>query len=191
MRRFLLSSIVLGLLVAGCNGDAESTTTTSPPTTQAPVTVNTDTLQRFDSPELGFAISYPDQWTIAPSIGEGLVEFSAPLNEGGFTPNFNIATGTVPADVPVNVYYDGERSKLQSNFTDVQVLEEADVNVDGVLGRGITIVTDLAGTDVGISRLIVLRDGRAWEITFFAEATQLEELAPLVTAIFQSFEFLP
>lgn len=189
MRRLLATSIVLAVAVAGCGDDTSfSTTTTIPETT--PSTVDVDSFERFDSPELGFSIAHPEGWSVTPSLGEGLVEFSAPLVSGGLTPNFNVATGRVADDVPAHVYYQGERSKLEANLPDVQVVEEADVTIDGVPARGITIITDQAGVDVGISRLIVLDDGQAWEITFFAEASRLEEMSPLVVAIFQSFRFL-
>ncbi len=72
----------------------------------------------------------------------------------------------------------------------MRVIEEVNVDVDGYLGRGFTLVTRQGDLDVGISRMIVLVEGRAWEVTFFAEATQMEALAPVVTAIFRSFEFL-
>ncbi|HEY5685765.1 MAG TPA: PsbP-related protein [Acidimicrobiia bacterium] len=177
----------LGAACGGDGADGATTNTTAPP---APATtVNVETFERFTSPELGFSISYPAQWTVAPSLGEGFVQFSAPLNTGGFTPNFNVTTGQVPDDVPFTVYYDGERAKLESNLPDVRILEEANIVVDGVPGRGITLVTGQDGIDVGISRFIVTTGGQAWEVSFFAEARQLEELAPLVTEIFQSFAF--
>ena len=176
------------LVIAAC-GDAsesiDSTTTTI--TIDIP---DVDDFERFESAQLGFAIDYPVGWEVIPSTAEGLIGFTAPAATAGLSPNFNVSTGVVPDDVPANVYYQGERSRIEANLPGARILEEANVNVDGVLGRGITLVINEGGRDVGISRMIVLRDGRAWEVSFFAEAGQLEQLSPIVTSIFQSFRFV-
>ncbi len=44
--------------------------------------------------------------------------------------------------------------------------------------------------DIGIARIIVINDGRAYELSFFAEAGELERLSPMVTAIFRSLQWV-
>lgn len=154
------------------------------------ITVDVGTLERFESSILGFAVDYPAGWTVADSPLEGLVGFTAPVGDSAVTPNFNVSTGEVPEAITAADYYDVERDRLDANLAELRVLEEVNVDVDGYLGRGFTLVTKQGDLDVGISRMIVLVEGKAWEVTFFAEATQLETFAPVVTAIFRSFEIL-
>ncbi len=188
MRRASIA-ILLIAVATGCSGEAgdpppaESTAPSSTVTT-----IDLASLERFDSQELGFAISYPAGWTVAPSAEEGLVQFTAPPDPDHLTPNFNVVTGIVPGAVAA--YYEGAAARLEQNLPNVEILEEVDIGVDGVPGHGVTVVSTEGGVAVGISQLIVLRAGRAWEVTFLADANELGELSPLVTRIFQSFEFL-
>lgn len=181
-------ALVAAVLLAGCGGSAATTTTTA-----TTVTIDIpaeDEFEVFESEQLGFTIRYPVGWEVVPSTAEGIIGFTAPAATAGLSPNFNVTTGVVPDDVPANVYYQGERARLEANLPGAEIIEEANVNVDGILGRGITLVVNEGGRDVGISRMIVLKEGRAWEVSFFAEAAQLEQLTDLVARIFQSFRFL-
>ena len=188
MKRFLWIAVFLIATVSACSdteGDPPPAETSTPAT---PTTTSPDTLERYESPELGFAISYPATWTVEPSPDEGLVLFSAPVAAFGLTPNFNVRTGAVPG--PAADYYGGAAARLTQNLPGVEILEEADIGVDGFPGHGVTIVSTEGDVAVGISQMIVLVNGRAWEVTFLADANELGELSSLVNGVFQSFQLL-
>lgn len=176
--------LALVLTLVACSETPSGPATTS---TIAPAS----TLQTFEAPELGFEIDHPADWTPVLKVDEGILEVIAPEAQSGFVPNFNVVTGQIPVEIPRTAYYEGEIGRLEETLPDVQVLEVADVEVDGVPARGITFTSTENDTTIGISRLLVLDDeGQAWEISFFAEAGTLEDLAPMVTDIFQSFTFV-
>lgn len=186
MRHLALILLVIPMLAACTNaGEPASTTST---TAAPPPTVNADTLQLYRSEEHGFSIRYPDGWEVETE--PELVSFAAPAPESGFTDNFNVAVGEVSEEVPRAAYYEGEIGRLRSQLREVEVLESADVTIDdGIVGRGITVTAQLAdGTRVGIVRLLVLHEGRAWEVSFFTPQERLNEMAPLISAVLQSFQ---
>jgi hypothetical protein len=189
MRFPLIAVLLVTALLSGACSTAEEATTTSAalPTT---TTIDANALERYESPSLGFAIEYPAGWTVIPSPVEGLVGFTAPLGSDTIAPNFNVSTGSVPEEVSALDYYAVERDRLDAMLAELRVLEEVDINIDGYPGRGFTLLTTQQGIEVGISRIIVLAEGRAFEVTFFAEASQMPSLSPLVTAILASFDIL-
>lgn len=146
-------------------------------------------LTLYESPTYGFAVAHPSNWTVTEVAAENLIGFTAPPT-GGMTPNFNVTINEIPADLPAVAYYEGEIERVTTSLENAEILEVADVNVDGVIGRGLTLVTRQNEMDIGISRIIVIHDSRAYELSFFAEASELERLSPLVTSIFQSLRFL-
>ena len=83
------------------------------------------------------------------------------------------------------------KKHLEATLPGVQILEVANLTIDGAQARGITLTSTENDTTIGISRLIILdAASRAWEITFFAEASTLERLSRVVQTIFSSFRFL-
>ena len=122
---------------------------------------------------------------------DSLLQVSAPAPTDGFTPNFNVAVGDIPDDLPALAYFEGEIPRLEATLPDVEILEVANLTIDGAQARGITLTSTENDTTIGISRLIILDESnRAWEVTFFAEASTLERLSRVVQTIFSSFEFL-
>lgn len=184
--------LVLVVALAAC-GDAASTTTTTTTTSTPTTTVAADPsdLVLYESPTYGFAVAHPSNWTVTEVTAENLIGFTAPSTGGRMTPNFNVTINEVSADLPVVAYYEGEVERVTTSLDNAEILEVADVNVDGVIGRGLTLVTRHNEMDIGISRIIVVHDSRAYELSFFAEASELERLSPLVASIFQSLRFLP
>jgi hypothetical protein len=177
-------TLFLALALAACGTpNAES------PVPGSTLPFDPSTLVLYESAEYGFAVAYPQSWTVTEVFAEDLVGFTAPPG-ATMTPNFNVTVGEIPADIPAVAYYEGEIERVRTSLANAEILEIADVNVDGVIGRGLTLVTKQQGIDIGISRIIVLREGTAYELSFFAEARNLEQLAPMVTAIFQSMRFL-
>lgn len=180
MRR-IIPMLALVLTLAACSETPPGPATTS---TTAPAS----TLETFEAPELGFEVDHPSSWTPVLKVDEGILEVIAPEAQNGFVPNFNVVTGQIPVDIPRAAYYEGEIARLEETLPDVQILEVANVGVDGIPARGITFTSTENDITIGISRLLVLDDeGQAWEISFFAEAGTLEDMAPTVTEIFQSF----
>lgn len=180
--------LVLVVALAAC-GDAASTTTTTTATSTT-VAADPSDLVLYESSTYGFAVAHPSNWSVTEVAAENLIGFTAPPT-GGMTPNFNVTINEVSADLPVVAYYRGEIERLTTTLENAEILEVADVNVDGVIGRGITLVTRQNEMDIGISRIIVVHDSRAYELSFFAEASELQRLSPLVASIFQSLRFLP
>jgi hypothetical protein len=178
-------TVFLALALAACGAPSGEN-----PTPGSTLPFDPSTLVLYESSEYGFAVAYPASWTVTEVFAEDLIGFTAP--EGAtLTPNFNVTVGEVPVEVPAVAYYEGEIERVRTSLENAEILEVADVNVDGVVGRGLTLVTRQAGIDIGISRIIVLKEGTAYELSFFAEARDLERLAPMVSAIFQSMRFLP
>lgn len=182
--------LCLVLALASCT-NADSTTTTSetaPPSTEA---FDPSSLVLYENESLGFAIAHPRDWTVTEVAVENLVGFTAPSGGDDLTPNFNVTVTEVDPELPPIAYYEGEIERVTTALENAEILEVADVNVDGVIGRGLTLVTTQQGVDIGISRIIVINGTRAYELSFFAEARRLEQLAPMVASIFQSLRFLP
>jgi hypothetical protein len=188
MRPILLC--LLAALVA-CGGQTSPTTTAPTPTVASTVPLDFDPADMvlYESSAFGFSIAHPPDWLVTEVAVENLVGFTAPSSSSDLTPNFNVTANHVGEDFPPIAYYQGEIDRLQTSLENAEILEVADVKVDGVIGRGFTLVTNQAGRDIGISRVIVVNDGTAYELSFFAEARDLERLAPMVSAIFQSLRF--
>lgn len=185
--------LTLGLLVAlaACAPTTAETTTSQPGTTiVADAPFDPDDLTLYESPTYGFAVAYPEDWTVSEVGAENLVGFTAPTTGGTLTPNFNVTVNEVSPDFPPIAYYEGEVERVTTALENAEILEEVDINVNGVIGRGLTIVTRQSGMDIGISRMIVINDDRAFELSFFAEASELGRMSELVAAIIQSFRFL-
>lgn len=189
-----MRALTLGLVVAlAACGNGTSTTSTaaeSTGTTTAIAPFDPADLVLYESPTYGFAIAHPVDWTVSEVTAENLIGFTAPSG-GLLTPNFNVTINEVPEELLPIAYYEGEIERVSTSLENAEILEVADVNVDGVIGRGLTVVTRQADMDIGISRIIVINEGRAYELSFFAEATDLQRLSSMVTAIFQSFQFIP
>lgn len=189
-----MRSLILVLVVALAACGTETTDSTS--TTQVPIEPTTtlafdpSDLVLYESPGYGFSIAHPADWTVTEVTAENLVGFTAPADGTGLTPNFNVTVNTVPEDLVPVAFYEGEIDRVRSALENAEILEVADVNVDGVIGRGLTVVTRQQDMDIGISRIIVIHEGRAYELSFFAEAAELERLSPLVASVFQSLSFL-
>jgi len=185
--RLLIICLVVALGACG-NSAATSTTEADPPTTTT--TFDPADLVVYESPTYGFAIAHPSDWEVTEVTAENLIGFTSPVSTSNLTPNFNITITEVSADLPPVAYYQGEIERVTTSLENAEIIEVADVNVDGVIGRGLTLVTRQSGMDIGISRIIVINDTRAYELSFFAEAAELERLSPLVASIFQSLRFL-
>lgn len=186
MRRIIPMLLVALTLTACAEGvDAPDDQPTTPPTSGP-----TTRLETVDVPELGFSIGVPTDWTHAVDSRERLFQATAGRPTNGYLPNFNVTSDELPDEIPVAAYFDSEVGRLEEALPDVEILETANLEVDGSPARGITLTSTEAGTTIGISRLLVVRDGTAYEATFFSEARALEDLAPMVTDIFQSLQFL-
>lgn len=183
--------LVLVVALAACTAENAETTTTQVPI-QPTTTVAFDPadLVLYESPGYGFAIAHPADWTVTEVDAENLVGFTAPPDGSALTPNFNITVNQIPEDLIPVAFYEGEIDRVRTALENAEILEVADVNVDGVVGRGLTVVTRQQNMDIGISRIIVINEGRAYELSFFAEASELERLSPLVASVFQSLRFL-
>lgn len=184
--------MAIAVAVAACAGSAASTSTTSTTVHQVTTTsVDYSSFERYESPTYGFSIAYPGDWTVSEVTAENLIGFTAPAaGTAGLTPNFNVTITDVTPDLVPVAYYDGEIERVKTSLKNADFLEVVNVNVDGVMGRGMTLVTKQEGMDIGISRIIVINNDRAYELSFFAEASDLEQLAPVVTTIFQSMQFI-
>lgn len=178
-------TVFLALALTACSSPSGES-----PTPGSTLPFDPSTLVLYESAEYGFAVAYPQSWTVTEVFAENLIGFTAPPG-ATLTPNFNVTVGEVSNEIPAIAYYEGEIERVRASLENVEILEVADVNVDGVVGRGLTLITKQAGVDIGISRIIVLKEGTAYELSFFAEARDLEALAPMVSAIFQSMRFLP
>lgn len=187
----IASVLAVVLMLTACSdtdSSAPSTDDPSPSTTSADAF---DSYTTIEVPELGFSIDQPLGWTAQLDVEDSLLQVSAPAPTDGFTPNFNVTVGDIPEDLPAVAYFEGEISRLEATLPGVQILEVANLTIDGAQARGITLTSTENDTTIGISRLIILdSDNRAWELTFFAEASTLERLSRVVQTIFSSFRFL-
>jgi hypothetical protein len=181
--------LVVVLMLTACSdtdSSAPSTDDPAPPTTSA-----FDSYTTVQVPELGFSIDQPLGWSAELDLEASILEVSAPVATDGFVPNFNVAVGDIPAELPVVAYFESEIPRLQSTLPQVEILEVVDFTIDGALARGITLTSTESDTTIGISRLMIVDDQqRAWEVTFFAAASTLERLSRVVQTIFASFQFL-
>jgi hypothetical protein len=185
--------LIIGVVaaLAACSGSPSATTTTVAPETVETVAFDPDSLVTYESIPYGFALDHPPDWTVSEVTVENLIGFTAPSTESGLTPNFNITITEVPPELPPAAYYEGEIERVTTSLENAEILEVVDVNVDGTIGRGLTIVTRQADLDIGIARIIVINDDRAYELSFFAQAGDLERMSPMVTAIFRSLRWHP
>jgi hypothetical protein len=185
----IASVLVVVLMLTACSdtdSSAPSADDPAPPTTSA-----FDSYTTVEVPELGFSIDQPLGWTAQLDVEDSILQVTAPTPTDGFTPNFNVAVGDIPADLPAIAYFEGEISRLEATLPGVEILEVANLTIDGAPARGITLTSTENDTTIGISRLIILdENNRAWELTFFAEASTLERLSRVVQTIFASFQFL-
>lgn len=184
MRRLALL-LVVSIAVAACGGAADSSSAADSTTTT--LGFSDAALTTYES-ALGFSIDYPSDWEVSEDVDGGIVTFTAPAVGAGFSDNFNVVVGEVP-DLSPLAYYEAEVQRIQSVLPDAQILEQANVNIEGVLGRGITFTATQNGIPVGISRMLFLRDGTAYEVTFVTTADRLGLLSKLVQRIFASFRF--
>lgn len=183
--------VVLALTACSDSGSDASAVDDSTPSTTRVKDQPIEALTTVEVPELGFAIDQPTGWTARLDTVDSLFEVTAPSAADGYIPNFNVNVGDLPADLPAVAYFEGEVSRLQETLPGVEILEVANVTVDGAPARGITLTSTENGVTIGISRLIILDDAnRAWEITFFAHAATLQRLTGTVQDIFASFRFL-
>ena len=187
----IASVLVVALMLTACSdtdSSAPSTDDSAPPTTSAD---DFDSYTTVEVPELGFSIDQPLGWTAELDTEDSILQVSAPAPTDGFTPNFNVAVGDIPEELPAIAYFEGEIPRLRETLPDVEILEVANLTIDGAQARGITLTSTENNTTIGISRLIILdADNRAWELTFFADASTLERLSSVVQTIFASFRFL-
>ena len=187
----IASVLVVALMLSACS----DTDSSAPPTDDpAPTTSSTEAFDSYTTvevPELGFSIDQPLGWTAQLDVEDSLLQVSAPAPTDGFTPNFNVAVGDIRDDLPAIAYFEGEIPRLEATLPDVEILEVANLTIDGAQARGITLTSTENDITIGISRLIILdENSRAWEVTFFAEASTLERLSRVVQTIFSSFRFL-
>jgi hypothetical protein len=185
--------LIIGVVVAlaACGGTSSDTTAAAPPETVETDAFDPADLVTYESIPYGFAIGHPPDWTVSEVTAENLIGFTAPATgSSGLTPNFNITITDVTPDLPAAAYYEGEIERVTTSLENAEVLEVADVNIDGVIGRGLTVVTRQAEMDIGIARVIVINDSRAYELSFFAGASELDRLSPMVTAIFRSLRWV-
>jgi hypothetical protein len=184
-------AVVLMLTACSDSGSSAPATEASIPSTTSTAADAFDSFTTIEVAELGFTIDQPLGWTAELDVEDSILQVSAPVSTDGFTPNFNVAVGDIPEDLPAVAYFEGEISRLEATLPGVQILEVANLTIDGAQARGITLTSTENDTTIGISRLIILdENSRAWELTFFAEASTLERLSRVVQTIFSSFEFL-
>jgi hypothetical protein len=190
----IASVLVVALLLTACSesgSDAVAIGDATTSTTSNSSTESLDAMTTVEVPELGFAIDQPTGWIAQVDLEDSLLQVTAPTASDGFVPNFNVSVGDIPTELPAIGYFEGEIPRLQATLPGVEILEVANLTIDGAPARGITLTSTENGITVGISRLIILdADSRAWEITFFANASTLERLSGVVQDIFASFRFL-
>ena len=186
----IASVLVVVLLFTACsNTDSSAPATDDPAPT--PTSEAFDGYTTIEVPELGFSIDQPLGWSADLDLDDSILQVSAPSPTDGFTPNFNVAVGDIPEELPAVAYFEGEIPRLEETLPGVEILEVANLTIDGARARGITLTSTENDTTVGISRLIILNeDNRAWEVTFFAAASTLERLSSVVQTIFASFQFI-
>lgn len=174
----LLLALLLAVSACGFDDAAEETTTT---------TLDLESFVTYRSEDLGFRIDHPADWQVVEDPAAGVVTLSSPEPVGGFFDNATVAVSELPASVTPRDYYDAQVAELPNLFPGAEILEDVDLVVDGYLARGYTIVTEQAGIEVGITRLVLQIGTRLYEVSFFVPASRLESSARLIQGVTSSF----
>lgn len=183
--------LVVALMLTACSDAGLDAPASDGTTTTTSDTSPIEAMTTIEVPELGFSIDQPTGWNAELDMEASILQVSAPTASDGFIPNFNVAVGDIPTDLPPIAYFEGEIPRLEATLPSVEILEVANLTIDGAPARGITLTSAENGQTIGVSRLIVLDENRrAWEITFFSHASTLERLSDVVQDIFASFRFL-
>jgi hypothetical protein len=183
--------IVVVLMLTACSNSGSGAVATDDATTSTTSESPIDAMTTVEVPELGFAIDQPTGWAAELDLEDSLLQVTSLTASDGFVPNFNVSVGDIPPELPAIAYFEGEIPRLEATLPGVEILEVANLTIDGAPARGITLTSTENDTTIGISRLIILdSNSRAWEITFFSAASTLERLSDVVQDIFSSFRFL-
>lgn len=176
-------SLLLALVVAvsACDSAAQ------PEETSTTTTLDMSTFVTYRSDELSFRVDHPETWQVLEDSASGVVTFSAREPVGGFLDNFTVAVSDLPATVTPRDYYDAQIDEIPNIFPDAEILEDVDLVIDGNLARGYTLVTEQAGIEVGLTRLVLKIGTDLWEVSFFVPANRLESSARLIQEVLASF----
>ena len=182
MKRLL---IVLAVLTAACGGGAAATTTTS----TTPTTLPQSDLLTYTSQDLGFSIEYPATWVVSEDIKGGIVSFTNNPSQPGPAGTMNVVVGTIPAQIFPLDYYANEIERMKRALPDLQVLEDTQLAIQGLPARAISGTAVQGGVQVALARIIVLRERRAYEITFLTTGSTMGNEEAMVRQLLQSFRF--
>ncbi|MDH3308165.1 MAG: photosystem II reaction center PsbP family protein [Acidimicrobiia bacterium] len=184
--RALIVGAAAAVLLAGCSAGTSTTTTSS--TVPPRVTIPESLLDTVTLPDLGFQIDYPLDWTEASEVG--VLGFYAPAAQGdNFAENFNVVVFPVPAEMPFETYVQTDARTLESN-PNISVIGSGSATLDGRPASSVLFTTTAEnGAPVTVLRIIALKDGRAYELSFLANTEQFDSYLPLFDALSSSFAF--
>lgn len=179
MKKVLLITSLLGVvLLAGC-GSKTPTTTVDTVATGSTVTTFTTT---------GFGLEYPSTRNAQENVYGAQAMFFSPQWSGDtFRENVGIVTETLPSEMTVADYYTSIKAQLANIVQWYQELSNEDITLAGVAAKKIVYIGSQGGYQLKWMQILLIKNKTAYIINYTASATTFDEFKKEADAIVSSF----
>lgn len=144
---------------------------------------------RFTSEELGFAVDFPPDWT--PQLGTGgaaVVGLSGVVSPTGFTNNVNVLVEDLSAQDETLAAYTDRALAAAPGLVEGFVLEGRETTTLGGREAGLLRFSGRQGElALRFQTVFTLAEGRAYAVTYTADAATFDGTLPGATFVIDSF----
>lgn len=154
----------------------------------APTTVAGITFAIYKDEKNGFSIEYPKDWIKQESIPMYMITFQDNLN---VMTSVNVITQTLPIDMSISQYWDINKGSLET-FGKYTPLSTVNLSINGIpaIRHIYTIEIPISQTNLPmeLSHVALVKDKRAWIITFGTTPDDFKQYSPIFDYMAQSFK---
>lgn len=195
MKKHITFGAIIALIFAASFTLAEEATvikketTTVTKTTEAKVPPTT--LQLHQSKEGNFTVQLPADWEVRTGFMGTDVLALAPYqkNPEQFRENVSVLVVKLDQPLPAKEYYDLNLQGLQKLLTNYKLEQSEAVTIDGVDALKLVYTHQMGEIKAKVTQFLLLKDNKAYVITFSAEPDNFNKLLPQIDEVIKSFHF--
>jgi hypothetical protein len=186
-RRIAVLALVI-LLAAACGdesqegGDGDAPSPTETAATGAP-----SGTERYENPEFGFTLDYPQGWTVNDQPGVAALLVNQASAQDGFAESVNVVTEELPGEIPLDDYTEATMRNLEAGFGQIDVIEEGPTTIGGLPAHSIEYRAEQQGQTLSFFQTWLIDETTAFVLTYTGANEGFEELRPEADTIIESF----
>jgi hypothetical protein len=186
MKRELVASITLFVLVTACGGEGAPPRASGTPSNQS-----TAGFKTYTDAANGFTIKYPPDWEEQQGPEGAAVTFLSPREDAAdkFRENINVLIQSLPdPDMSLQEYTDLSTTQGPQLIEGFKVLDQDEISLSGHAATRVHYSGGISGNDFEWEAVWLVEGGKAYVITFTASPDRFSDYLERAQAALNSFQ---